>query len=207
MIDEKIKDRFIGLIIQEIKAFYGKDPEKSNDLPHVISSASAERLASLMEAGKIEAGGKTDPLTGYVAPTILTDIKPDDPVMQGEIFGPLLPVVTFRDINEIYDIIKRNPKPLALYIFTGSKKLAREVLSKTRSGSSAVNDTVVQFASPFLPFGGIGSSGMGRYHGRNSFRTFSNMRSVMIKSNLIDIFIRYPPYTRFKIKILEWLMR
>lgn len=207
LVDKTIRDRFLDLLVKEIKTFYGDDPSKSDDLPHVINPESARRLASLMNSGKIVTGGVTDPGNCYVSPTVICDVKPDDPVMQGEIFGPVLPVVAFGDINEIYDIIERNPKPLALYVFTRSRKLAREVLSKTRSGSSAVNDTVVQFANPYLPFGGIGPSGLGRYHGKSSFRTFSNMRSLMIKSNLIDIFVRYPPYTRFKIKILEWLMR
>ena len=127
--------------------------------------------------------------------------------MQDEIFGPVLPVITFTDFNEVYSIINRHPKSLAAYIFTGSRKLAREFLSGTQSGSAAVNDTVMQVASPHLPFGGVGPSGMGSYHGKKSFETFSNMRAVMNKSNLLDIFIRYPPYTSFKEKALKLLMR
>jgi aldehyde dehydrogenase (NAD+) len=207
MIDESIRDKFISLLTAEIRNFYGNDPSASRDFTHVVSKASTERLASLMKNGTIVTGGETDPDKCYVAPTVICDVKPDDPVMQGEIFGPVLPVLTFRDISEIYPIIERNPKPLALYVFTRSGKLAREVLAKTRSGSSAVNDTIIQFASPYLPFGGVGTSGMGRYHGRNSFKTFSNMRSLMIKSNLMDIVIRYPPYSRFREKVFELLMR
>jgi len=127
--------------------------------------------------------------------------------MQEEIFGPVLPVITYNDFTEVYSVINRHPKSLAAYIFTTSKKLAAEFLSKTQSGSAAVNDTVMQIASPHLPFGGIGPSGIGRYHGRTSFETFSNMKSVMEKSNLLDIPVRYPPYTAFKEKMLRQLMR
>jgi aldehyde dehydrogenase (NAD+) len=164
----------------------------------MINSVKATRMESLMGNGQIITGGITNPEECYVAPTIITDVKPDDPVMQEEIFGPILPVTTFIDFAEVFSIIGRHPKPLAAYIFTGSKKLAREFLSGTQCGSAAVNDTVMQIASPYLPFGGIGTSGMGRYHGRKSFETFSNMRSVMEKSNLVDIPVRYPPYTSVK---------
>lgn len=207
LIDEKVKDRFLDLLTTGIRKFYGDNPALSNDFPHVINSAAAERLAALMNEGRIVTGGVADPATCYVSPTVICDVTPDDPVMQGEIFGPVLPVVTFRNINEIYSIIERNPKPLALYIFTRSKRLAREVLMKTRSGSSAVNDTVVQFSSPYLPFGGVGSSGIGKYHGRHTFKTFSNMRSLLVKSNLIDIFLRYPPYSKLREKIFGWIMK
>jgi acyl-CoA reductase-like NAD-dependent aldehyde dehydrogenase len=207
LIDSKVKDRFLELIVNELKSFYGEDPVDSKDYSRMINSGKTTRMESLMKNGKIITGGITNPEKCYVAPTIITDVKPEDPVMQEEIFGPILPVITFTDFTEIYSIISRHPKSLAAYIFTSSKKLAKEFLSKTQSGSAAVNDTVMQIASPYLPFGGIGPSGMGRYHGRKSFETFSNMRSVMEKSNLVDIFVRYPPYTNFKEKVLKLLMR
>ncbi|MGD0342353.1 MAG: aldehyde dehydrogenase family protein [Bacteroidales bacterium] len=207
LIDRRIKDIFLNLIIKEIKSFYGDNPEQSPDFPHVINSANAVRLASLIKTGQIVSGGKIDPETCYVAPTVIKDVKPDDPVMQEEIFGPVLPVIDYESFDEVFKIIGRNPKPLAVYIFTRNKKLAHEFLARTQSGSSAINDTVTQYASPYLPFGGVGSSGMGRYHGKKSFETFSNMRSVLVKSNIIDIFIRYPPYTKFKVKVVAWLMR
>jgi aldehyde dehydrogenase (NAD+) len=207
LIDREIKNTFLDLITKEIRSFYGDNPEQSPDFPHVINSANCIRLASLIKTSQVVTGGKTDPGTCYVAPTVLKDVKPGDPVMQEEIFGPVLPVIDFENFSEVYEVIGRNPTPLAVYIFTRNKKLAREFLSKTQSGSSAINDTVIQFASPYLPFGGIGSSGIGRYHGKKSFETFSNMRSVIVKSNLIDIFIRYPPYTKMKVKVVSWLMR
>jgi len=207
LVDAKVKERFLELLVNEIKSFYGEDPAESEDYCRMINSEKAARMESLMKNGKIITGGNTNTGKCYVAPTIITDIRPEDPVMQDEIFGPVLPVITFNDFSEVYPVINRHPKSLAAYIFTGSKKLAGEFLSKTQSGSVAINDTVMQIASPYMPFGGIGPSGIGRYHGKKSFETFSNMKSVMEKSNLLDIPVRYPPYTAFKEKMLRLLMR
>jgi aldehyde dehydrogenase (NAD+) len=207
LIDKKVKDKFLELISKEITKFYGENPERSNDFSRVISAESVRRLESLMKSGQMVAGGKTDPDTRYVAPTIIKDVKPGDPIMEEEIFGPVLPVIDFENFDEVYSIIENNPKPLASYIFSGNKKLISEFLRKTQSGSSSVNETVMQIASPYLPYGGVGSSGIGRYHGKKSFETFSNMRSVLVKSNLLDIWLRYPPYTKFKTKVVSWLMK
>jgi aldehyde dehydrogenase (NAD+) len=190
-----------------IKTFYGEDPSESNDFCRIINSGKTSRMESLIQSGKVITGGYTNVEKCYVSPTVITEVKPDDPVMKEEIFGPVLPVISFTDFSEVYSIIELNPKPLATYIFTRNKKLAREFLSKTQSGTAAVNDTVMQIVSSHLPFGGIGPSGMGRYHGKKSFETFSNMRSVLDKSNLIDIFIKYPPYTKFKENIIKILLR
>lgn len=127
--------------------------------------------------------------------------------MQEEIFGPILPVIDFDKFEDVYKIIGQYPKPLAVYIFSRDKKLARRFLARTQSGTAGINDTVIQIASPYLPYGGVGYSGIGRYHGRKSFETFSNMRSVIVKSNLLDISLRYPPYNRFKEKVIALLMR
>jgi aldehyde dehydrogenase (NAD+) len=206
LVDIKVKDKLLELMSQAISDFYGENPERSDHYARVISPENVNRLASLMKQGTIVAGGDTDPASGYVAPTIIRDVKPEDLIMQEEIFGPVLPVIDFKDFNEVYDIIDRNPKPLATYIFSRNSKLVREFIRKTQSGSTSVNDTVMQIASPYLPYGGVGPSGMGRYHGRKSFETFSNMKSVLVKSNLLDIWLRYPPYTKFKTKLVSWLM-
>jgi aldehyde dehydrogenase (NAD+) len=207
LIDKKVKDKFLDLITKEIKSFYGDNPEKSDDFARVISSGNVSRLAGLIKSGEIVTGGVTDHKSRYVAPTIIKDVKPGDPIMQEEIFGPVLPVIDFENFDDVYPIIEQNPKPLSTYIFTCDKKLVREFLRKTRSGNASVNDTVLQIASPFLPYGGVGSSGMGRYHGKYSFDTFSNKRSVLVKSNLIDVWLRYPPYSKFKTRIVSFLMR
>jgi aldehyde dehydrogenase (NAD+) len=207
LIDKRVKDRFLELIVKEIKLFYGDNPEKSNDFARVISSESVNRLSELMKKGQIVIGGKVDAETRYVAPTIIKDVKPGDPIMEEEIFGPVLPLIDFEEFNEVYGIIEQNPKPLAAYIFSGNRKLVHEFLMRTQSGNVSVNETVMQIASPYLPYGGIGPSGIGRYHGKKSFETFSNMRSVLVKSNMLDIWLRYPPYSKLKTKIVSFMMR
>ena len=160
-----------------------------------------------MTGGAIVTGGKCDPAGRYIEPTIIKDIRPEDPLMQEEVFGPVMPVIDFEDFNEVYGIIEKYPKPLAVYIFTADRKKESAFLSKTQSGTAAVNDTVIQIASPNLPYGGVGCSGMGKYHGKNSFELFSNVRAVINKSNLIDFSLRYPPYTKTKANLLKLLMR
>jgi aldehyde dehydrogenase (NAD+) len=207
LVDKKIRDRFLEMLRKEITSSYGADPEQSKDYARIISSNNVRRLESLMKSGVIVTGGKCDPEGCYVEPTVIKDIRPDDPVMDEEIFGPLLPVIDYDDIKEVYGIIEQHPKPLAVYIFTEDRNTAREFIDKTQSGPAAVNDTVIQIASPWLPYGGVGCSGMGKYHGKKSFETFSNMRALIYKSTLIDFPIRYPPYTHLKTKILSLLMR
>jgi aldehyde dehydrogenase (NAD+) len=207
LVDKKIKDRLLDLLTNEIQNSFGTAPEESDNYARIISSNNVKRLGALMQNGEIVSGGKYDPSGYYVAPTVIKDINPDDPIMQEEIFGPVLPVIDYEDFNEVYNIIDQHPKPLAVYIFTTNRRRAEVFLSKTQSGTAAVNDTVVQIASPNLPYGGVGCSGMGKYHGKKSFKTFSNMRSVIYKSNLLDLQLRYPPYTKQKTKILGLLMR
>jgi aldehyde dehydrogenase (NAD+) len=207
LVEKKIRDRFLDLLIKEVKSFYGEEARKSPHFARIISQENVNRLSLLMRSGQIVWGGEYNPADCYVSPTIIKDIAPDDPIMQEEIFGPVLPVIDFENIEDVYKIIARNPKPLAAYIFTRNKKLADNFLQRTQSGTAAINDTVIQIASPYLPYGGVGNSGLGRYHGRKSFETFSNMRSVIVKSNLIDISLRYPPYNKLKEKLITLLMR
>jgi len=207
LVDKKVKDSFLELLSQEIRTFYGDHPEESDGYARIINCGNLNRISALMKTGQIVTGGQVNVESCFIAPTVIKDIKPDDLIMQEEVFGPVLPVIDFEQFDEVYPIIERNPKPLATYIFSQNKKLITEFLRKTQSGSVGINDTVVQIASPYLPYGGVGNSGMGRYHGRKSFETFSNMRSVLVKSNLFDIPLRYPPYNRFKEKIVSYLMR
>jgi aldehyde dehydrogenase (NAD+) len=207
LIDRKVKDQFLELIKEEIRKFYGSNPVESNHFARVISPENVRRLGLLMKDGELVTGGKVDESTRYVSPTVINNIKPGDPIMQEEIFGPVLPVIEFEEFDEVYKVIEQNPKPLATYIFTRERRLVREFLRRTRSGNAAVNETVMQIASPYLPYGGVGNSGMGRYHGKSSFDTFSNRRSVLVKSNLLDIRLRYPPYSNLKSRIVSFLMR
>jgi aldehyde dehydrogenase (NAD+) len=206
LIDNKVKSRFLELIKKEIEDFYGNDPKNSEYFCRVINPGSVRRLESLLTQGRIITGGVTDSSTSYVAPTVISDVNPGDLIMKEEIFGPVLPVIGYENFEEVYQIIEKNPKPLAAYIFSNNKKLSGEFLLKTQSGTAGVNDTVIQFASPYLPFGGVGSSGIGRYHGKKTFDTFSNMKSVIKKSNLFDIWLRYPPYSKFKTNIIRRLL-
>ena len=207
LIDKRVKDEFLDLITKEIRKFYGENPESSRDFARLISPESARRLAELIKSGNIVTGGQTNVEKSYIAPTIVRDVKPADPLMKEEIFGPVLPVIDFEEFEEVYGIIEHNPKPLATYIFSRDKKLIREFLARTQAGTASVNDTVMQIASPYLPYGGVGSSGIGRYHGQRSFDTFSNHRSVLVKSNLFDLPLRYPPYSPLKTKIANFFMR
>ena len=206
LIDKKVKEKFLELITKEIRSFYGENPELSNDFARLISPDKAQRLSDLMKDGNIVTGGVTNVEMSYVSPTVVRDVRPEDPLMQDEIFGPVLPVVDFEDFEEVYDIIEKNPKPLATYIFSGNRKLIRTFLRRTQAGTASVNDTVMQIASPYLPYGGVGSSGIGRYHGKKSFDTFSNQRSVLVKSNLFDLPLRYPPYSFLKTKIVSFFL-
>jgi aldehyde dehydrogenase (NAD+) len=207
LIDKKVRDQFLELISKEIKMFYKDNPETSNDFARIITSDSVNRLSGLIQGCRIVTGGKIDSEMKYIAPTVIKDVRPDDPIMKEEVFGPVLPVIDFEDFDEVYAIIARHPKPLSAYIFTRNRKLVRDFLMRTQSGNACINETMMQFASHHLPYGGIGSSGIGRYHGKSSFNTFSNIRPVLVKSNLLDIPVRYPPYSKLKTKLVSLLMR
>jgi acyl-CoA reductase-like NAD-dependent aldehyde dehydrogenase len=207
LIDSRVKDRFLELISLEIKKFFGDDPESSDSFSRIISQANIDRLACLVSSGKIIAGGNYERESCYFAPTVISDILPGDLIMKDEVFGPILPVIEYSDFEEVYPIIDLYPKPLATYIFSGSRKQINEFIARTRAGTAGINETVMQIASPYLPYGGVGASGMGRYHGKKSFDTFSNMRSVLEKSNLFDIPVRYAPYSLLKVNIIKLLMR
>ncbi len=207
LIDNKIKDEFLERISEEIASFYGEDPQVSDNFARLIGPDKVIRLSKLMKEGELVTGGVTNVEKCFVSPTVIKNVNPGDPVMQEEIFGPLLPVIGFDSFDDVYGIIEKNPKPLATYIFSRNKRLVKDFLGRTQAGTASVNDTVMQIASPYLPYGGVGSSGIGRYHGKRSFETFSNYRSVLVKSNLLDIPLRYPPYTSFKTRLVSFFMR
>jgi aldehyde dehydrogenase (NAD+) len=206
LVDNSIMETLLQLLTKEISKFYGADPRSSKDFSRIVNLSSFNRIASLLKTGNIVAGGVTDPESLYIAPTVISNISPDDEIMQDEIFGPVLPVIGYDRFEEVYGIIERNPHPLAVYIFSSNKGLIKEFLQRTKSGTAGVNETVMQIASPYLPYGGVSSSGIGRYHGRKSFETFSNTRSVLRKSDLFDLPLRYPPYNKFKEKIIRLFM-
>ncbi|HEY9807099.1 MAG TPA: aldehyde dehydrogenase family protein, partial [Candidatus Obscuribacterales bacterium] len=176
------------------------------DFGRIISQNHFERLAPLVQSGKIVVGGDTNPAERYIAPTVLDGVSWSDPVMQEEIFGPILPVLEYEDLNEAIAQINQRPKPLALYFFSQNPQRQAQVLQETSSGGVCINDTVLQFGVPELPFGGVGPSGIGHYHGKASFDTFSHERSILKKPFFLDFKLRYAPYGN-KIKWLKQIFR
>jgi len=203
LVQREIKEKLLKNIKLSITEFYGEEPSASQDFPRIINAANVERLEELMKSGNIICGGDTNISENYVAPTLIDNVKPGDLIMQEEIFGPVLPVIEYNNIDEIFPLINNNPKPLSLYIFSKSRKLQKYILNRTSSGNGAINDAVIQFSNPYLPYGGVGESGMGRYHGKSTFDTFSNFRAIMKKSNLIDTPFRYPPYSKKKTRVVK----
>ncbi len=190
----EIKDRLIQEMKKYIIRFYGDDPSLSVDYGRIINKRHFLRLILFLKQGDIRIGGTIDETGRYIAPTILDNVSWDDPVMEEEIFGPILPVVTFTDLSEAIIQITKRPKTLGLYIFTNNKRNQKRMLQEISFGGGCVNDTLVQFMGVHLPVGGIGSSGIGRYHGKASFDTFSHQKSLFRQSCVIDNPIRYPPY-------------
>lgn len=188
-----VKEKLIERIGYYIRRFYGEDPEKSPDYARIVRIEAVERIEGLMKKGRIRIGGSVQKESRYIAPTVIDEVLPDDPVMQEEIFGPVLPVLEYRQESEVIRYINAREKPLALYYF-GRPSDARRIFSSTTSGGGCVNDTVMHIANSHLPFGGVGHSGMGRYHGRESFLTFSNCRSVLWATTWWEIPLRYPPF-------------
>lgn len=201
-----VKDELLGYMKEAIHSFYGERPRESKDFAKIVNESKTQRLARFLEKGTIVAGGETDIREHYFAPTIIDGISPADPVMQEEIFGPILPVMEFNQLEEVIDYVNDNPKPLALYYFSENRARQQEVLKRTSAGGCCINDVLTHIANPNLPFGGVGNSGTGRYHGRFSFESFSNPKSVLRKSAAVDIPVRYPPYAR-KLWILKLLLK
>ncbi|HEY9828948.1 MAG TPA: aldehyde dehydrogenase, partial [Stenomitos sp.] len=205
LVDRKIKTHLLQHIKQCIQDFYGATPSTSADYPRIINQHHFNRLCKLLGLGEIIIGGDTDATDLYIAPTVIDQVNWDMPIMQEEIFGPILPVLEYSDLNEAIAIVKAQPKPLALYFFSHNPQHQQRVLQETSSGGICINDTVLHAAFPALPFGGVGSSGMGRYHGQASFETFSHQKSLLNRSFLLDLKLRYPPY-QGKLKLLKWLL-
>ncbi len=205
LVHQRCEEALVEALIQQIRAMYTSAPLANPDYPQIINQRHFERLAGLMQSGVIAHGGQLDPASRRIAPTLLTDVDWDSPVMQEEIFGPLLPILPYRRLEEALDRIRQRPKPLALYLFTRSKAVEARVLREVSFGGGCVNDTVLHLATSHMPFGGVGESGMGGYHGRYSFETFSHFKSVLKRWAKPDVSLRYAPYDG-KMKRLKKLM-
>ncbi len=205
LVHKDAEARLIDELKGVLKEFYGADPKASKDLTRIIAERHVDRLAGLLEddSVRVVAGGQVDRDDRYVAPTILSGVTRDSKVMQGEIFGPILPIIAVDDLDAAIDFINDGDKPLALYVFTKDKAASDKVLAQTSSGGATVNGTLFHCANANLPFGGVGESGMGAYHGEWGFRCLSHRKAVLEKSTFMDPKIAYPPYTGFK----NWLLR
>ena len=210
LVQENIKEELIKQLKVYIEKFYTKEPLEQDYYPKIISKKHFDRLSSLMNGEMVLFGGKMDEVHNKISPTLLDldSIKTcfNHPVMQEEIFGPLFPIVTYKDTNELIDVLKEKEKPLALYLFTTNKQEEKRILSELSFGGGCVNDTLIHITNDKMCFGGVGNSGMGQYHGKESFNTFSHTKGIMKKSNKLDINLRYPPFKN-NAKLLKKLMR
>lgn len=192
LVSKKVKEELINYLISYIKKFYGSQPLRNKYYPKIIHKKHLKRLVSLKKYGRVRTGGRCNTETNQMEPTILDQVQKNSPLMRNEIFGPLLPVLEYDKLDEAMGFIKQKPKPLALYIFSKSKRNIETLTKNISYGGGCINDTIVHLASSYLPFGGVGESGIGRYHGKSGFETFSHNKSIMEKSNLFDVPFRYP---------------
>ena len=196
MLHEDIKDKFLQLLIKEWDNLLTKDPQRAKHFVRIVNDKALERLIGYLNDGTIYHGGKYNKEERYLSPTILTDVSPKASVMQEEIFGPIFPVLTFKQIEEVTEFVTNREKPLALYYFG---KKSDYILRHTISGGTCINDVIMHIVNGNMPFGGVGNSGIGSYHGKESFMTFSHRRAVVTTPTLVDMPFRYMPYKLFKL--------
>lgn len=206
LVHESMEEPLVEELGKVIREFYGEDPHRSPDFARIVNERHQSRLAGLLKDGDVAIGGQADASDRYIAPTILRNVSADSPVMRDEIFGPVLPILKVPSIDAAIKFVNQREKPLALYIFTNNLKVEHSVVNRTTSGGVCVNGILWQVANPNLPFGGVGPSGMGAYHGRHSFETFSHRKAVVTKSTRIDPKMAYPPYSAFMTRIVKRIM-
>ena len=205
-IHRNIKEEFILAMKETIQEFYGDDP-KNSDFSRIINSHHTKRLSEMMKHGTIVAGGDFDIQEKYIAPTVIDHIIPDSPIIREEIFGPILPLMEYKELDDVIAFINNMQKPLGAYLFSENKRVQKEFITKTSSGGVTINDVIMHAVNLYLPFGGVGGSGMGNYHGEFSFSAFSHKKSILNKSTLIDIPLRYAPYTKTKQRIIKAFLK
>ena len=207
LIDERVKEEFLAYVVYWIEKMLGKEPLDNPDYPKMINEKHYQRVLNLIKGEKICCGGYGNQDTLQITPTVLEDVSWDAPVMQEEIFGPVLPVLTFKTLDEAIEKVKEREKPLALYLFTQRKDVEEKVLRTLSFGGGCINDTIIHLATSRMGFGGVGNSGMGSYHGKKSYETFSHEKSIVKKHTWIDLPIRYMPYTKGKEMLLRMFLR
>lgn len=205
---ESVKDRFLQEVVEQIKHQYGENPLKNPDYGKIINEKHYKRLMQLLDSKKIIIGGESDPDTFRIAPTVMDNVNWTDAVMLEEIFGPIMPVISYQNFDEMVDRLKKMDKPLALYLFSQDRKRMRKMDRELSYGGGCMNDVVVHLATSYMGFGGMGESGMGSYHGVDGFRAFSHDKSVMEKKTWLDLPMRYQPYQKKRYgKLLRNLMK
>lgn len=204
LVDAAIEAEFLAQMKKTVAEFYGEDPAEPGKLCRIVNERHFERLRALLTGGQLVVGGESDAESRFIAPTIMTEVDLEAPVMQDEIFGPILPVIPVDDVDAAIGFVNARPKPLALYVFSKNDGVVEQVIQRTSSGGVTVNHTMIHFGVSSLPFGGVGESGMGAYHGRYSFDTFSHHKAVLRKPFFFDPSIMYPPMTPTKAR---WLRR
>ncbi len=202
-VHEDIREELIREIKKNITAIYGKDPKLSPMLPRMINSIHFERVKSYIETDKVVAGGQWDREDLYIEPTVLDGVEPGDPIMQSEVFGPVMPLLTYSDPEQLIESLKFNPTPLVLYIFSGNIRSAKRIIREVPSGGGMINDVVLLFINMNTPFGGLGESGMGSYHGKAGFEAFSHYKTILNKPSWFELFLKYPPYRPINLRIFR----
>jgi len=206
LVHSECKEKFIEILKSTITKFYSTDPSSSHEYGKIINTKQFDRLVSYLGEGKIIYGGQHDKSRLYIAPTLIDNVSLDSRLMKEEIFGPILPIISFNSTEEAMKKVEQNPNPLALYLFTNSKKIENEWVSRISFGGGCINNADWHFTNPNLPFGGVGYSGIGAYHGKYSFETFSRAKAVMKTPNWFDPDLKYPPM-KGKLKIFKWFIR
>ena len=206
LVNENVKEELIEELKKVLKEFLGENPIKNEDYPKIVNERHFERLSNLIEGEKILVGGKTDKKLLKIEPTILDNPKIDSKVMSEELFGPILPIITYKTIEDAIAYVKKFEKPLALYMFTNDKKIQNKIMNELSFGGGCINDTIIHIANSNMGFGGVGYSGIGNYHGKRSFDTFSHERSITKKYGL-DLPMRYMPYNDFKDKLIRMFLK
>lgn len=208
-IEQGCKAEFLAYLQDACQSFFPKGALYDENYPHIINDKHFKRLSALMDAHEKTRcfGGGRDAQTRCIEPTVYEDIQWEDAIMQEEIFGPLLPVMEFTDIKEVIHTLQEKEKPLALYLFTRNKQVENSVMDTLSFGGGCINDTIIHLATSAMGFGGVGQSGMGSYHGYDSFATFSHFKSIVKKANWMDLPIRYQPYSKLKDTLIRWFMR
>ena len=195
LVQKSIKPALIEKLLECVKTFFGEDPQQSADFGRIVNHRQFDRLVNLLDDGKILIGGHSDRGDRFIAPTIIDQVSPNSKIMADEIFGPILPILEYDHISEAIAFVNAQPKPLALYLFSSNKPNQERILQEISFGGGCFNDTIMHLGNPELPFGGVGNSGMGCYHGKSTFDTFTHRKSVLKNSFRFDLKWRYPPYT------------